>query len=118
MDKDQAMKVMAESHRETVNELEDRIYAISESYRQEREYNHQLEKRNKLYREAIENTQVAIQKNLARWNYKDEVVLHNVFVHNKNLLESDCIHCNGKGFNGLDWCTQCNQKEGDPHESS
>lgn len=54
MDKGKAMKVMAESHRETVKELEDRIYAIGESYRQEREYNHKLEKRNKLYREALE----------------------------------------------------------------
>ncbi len=41
----------------------------------------------KRYREAIENTQVAIQKNLSKWNYKDEVVLHDVFIKNKKLLE-------------------------------
>lgn len=54
MDKDKAMKVMAESHRETVEELEDRIYAISESYRQERDYNDELVEQNKRYREALE----------------------------------------------------------------
>ena len=26
----------------------------------------------------------------------------------KERMENNCIHCNGKGFNGLDRCTQCN----------
>lgn len=26
-------------------------------------------------------------------------------------LEGDCIHCNGKGYNGLEYCSQCNQLE-------
>src|SRR5699024_4533573 len=25
----------------------------------------------------------------------------------KKYYEDDCIHCNGKGFNGLDYCPNC-----------
>lgn len=41
----------------------------------------------KQYREAIEDTQEAIQKNLSKWNYKDEVALHEVFTKNEKVLE-------------------------------
>lgn len=47
----------------------------------------ELKRENQRYREAIENSQVAIQKNLSKWNYKDDVSLHEVFVHNKKLLK-------------------------------
>lgn len=34
----------------------------------------------------------------------------------KRAQERDCIHCNGKGFNGLDYCSQCNHGEGNEDE--
>lgn len=72
-----------------VQELEEDYKELNNLYIESCRTEWLLEQQNKRYREAIENTQVAIQKNISRWNYKDEVVLRDVFIHNKNLLEGE-----------------------------
>lgn len=46
-----------------------------------------LKDENKRYREALENTQAAIQKNLSKAQYKDEDILFEAWTENKKALE-------------------------------
>lgn len=123
MDKSKAMKVMAEAHRETVRELEAVIEAMDEQ-RIKMGKSHQntldsasflLDQNNK-YREALE-----FYAKEEIYEFETVVSDCDIEVESKALddygkkareaLASGCIHCNGKGFNGLDYCTQCNQRE-------
>ncbi len=77
--------------------------------------NQKLEQQNKRYRDAIESMKSEI--NYALYSHKSKEVkkyyLENAVRYADEALERDCIHCNGKGFNGLDYCPQCNQMEED-----
>ncbi|MBN6206248.1 hypothetical protein JYK21_07275 [Ralstonia pickettii] len=72
----------------------------------------ELQQQNKRYREALE-----FYRNGLNYTWKDgkSPVTSSVMIDGGlralQALESKCIHCNGKGFNGLDVCTQCNQGE-------
>ncbi len=65
--------------------------------------NRKLRKQNKRYREVIQKAYDELPQG---YTNKAIRVLG-------EALEGDCIHCNGKGFNGLDYCPQCNQMEED-----
>lgn len=110
MDKAQAMKVMAESHRETVLELEDQIYAISETYRQECQYSEKLEEENKRHRSIIQDI-LDHADDLKISKLEQVMIKQSLESIDSETLMGDCIHCNRKGFNGLDYCSQCNQRE-------
>lgn len=47
---------------------------------------HDLQEEVKRYREALEKTQIAIQENLKRADYKDEVILYESYKQNEELL--------------------------------
>lgn len=66
---------------------------------------YQSELQNKIYRKYLEK--IADVEN----GFDPLAVEARMAIEEVEALESDCIHCNGKGFNGLDWCTQCNQGE-------
>lgn len=64
-------------------------------------------KQNKRYREAMEK---AKYESSHRIGDSGMIKIYEIL---SEALEGDCIHCNGKGFNGLDYCPQCNQMEED-----
>lgn len=70
---------------------------------------------NRRYRKTIESMKSEI--NYVLYSHKSKEVkryyLENAVRYADEALEGDCIHCNGKGFNGLDYCPQCNQMEED-----
>ncbi len=79
-----------------VQELE--TYVETGSY-----INRKLRKQNRSYRKAIEKAMDVLgQPGMTK------MTAHMIL---DEALEGDCIHCNGKGFNGLDYCPQCNLME-------
>ncbi len=68
--------------------------------------NQKLQQQNKRYREAIEK---AINEGVSIKDCNEAI--NHIYGILGEALEGDCIHCNGKGFNGLDYCPQCNQLE-------
>ncbi|OAK70079.1 hypothetical protein [Lederbergia galactosidilytica] len=62
--------------------------------------------KNKRYREAFKQIKLQILFDGAIEDHRK-----NIIEIIDEALEGDCIHCNGKGFNGLDYCPQCNQME-------
>lgn len=66
--------------RERVEHYEDVFHLYDYWYRVAYEQNNRL-------REVLENTQVAIQKNLSKAQYKDEVILFAAWTDNKKVLE-------------------------------
>lgn len=103
--------------KERLEELIDDITFAAKSYngveslinyaREQAERAQELEQQNKRYREALEK--IAWKQS----NIEDKRVIVKHQVIARKALEDDCIHCNGKGFNGLDYCPQCNQMEED-----
>ncbi len=75
------------------------------------DFEHLIEQaeQNKRYREAEEKVKMIIGKEYDDILYTKKEALRDI----SKTLDSDCIHCNGKGFNGLDYCSQCNQLEGE-----
>lgn len=74
MDKDKAMKVMAESHRETVEELEEHLRIANQYVKKEREINLKLMKQIEFYRDAINNIKQT-------WKKADNIYNHVEMIH-------------------------------------
>src|SRR5690625_5146576 len=78
MHKAQAMKDMAESHRETVEELEDHLRIANQYVKKEREINLKLMKQNERYRKSLETI---FNESLEFSGYED------LDVHNPELFQ-------------------------------
>ncbi len=90
-----------------VEELEKEIIERDIVRKSRSKLENQTIQQNKRYREALEK--IAWKQS----NIEDKRVIVKHQVIARKALEDDCIHCNGKGFNGLDYCPQCNQMEED-----
>lgn len=79
--------------------------------------NEDIAEKNKKYRELIKDMGQEIEVLTDAMSSADNAdALNEEVIRLKSISERDCIHCNGKGFNGLDYCPHCNQRKSESNE--